>query len=453
MFDITEEKCWRYNTLYALPVVSISFLMGPLTIIQAIYAKYFGLALTSIATVLVTAKLFDAVTDPLIGYLSDRHFDNTGSRKSLIIAGGILFVISSWFLNVPPANVSTMYFLFWFLMFFLTHTIFEISHLAWASELAVDAQDKHRIYGSRALAIFVGSLLFFAVPLLPIFETSTFTPETLKWAVILAGCSMIPLLYVSMKKVPTGRHNKRNNRQQTEMHGKQRLVNVLNTILGNYPLLWFLSAFCCYGIGVGMWFSMVFLFIDGYLALGEFFALAYIGSFGICTLTLGVWSRLANYLGEKYVWNIAGSMIIAGIMGCGLLSPAGGEEMQLLVCMTLIYSGFGALTIIAPSLLADIIDYGTWKFGQERAGTYFAIYTLAVKANYAIGGAIGLGIAGLYGFDATSTSQSVKAIFGMKMVTAWLPVPMIILSMVLIRCIRINAKRHAIVRRRLDSNK
>ena len=58
---------------YGLPLLSLYFLFGPITLLQGIYAKHFGLGLTIIASVLLIARVFDAVTDPLIGYCADRY--------------------------------------------------------------------------------------------------------------------------------------------------------------------------------------------------------------------------------------------------------------------------------------------------------------------------------------------------------------------------------------------
>ena len=144
----TKLHLETYRTLnYALPTVVVAFLIGPVAIIQGIYAKYFGLSLTTIASVLLIARLFDAVTDPLIGYFSDHYYARTGSRKKIICTGAVLFIISAYFLYVPHGigssapydPISTACFLTWFLIFYLGWTMFEIPHLAWGSELAVGA--------------------------------------------------------------------------------------------------------------------------------------------------------------------------------------------------------------------------------------------------------------------------------------------------------------------------
>ena len=53
--------------LYAAPFFGVSLLMGPLAVLSGIYAKHYGFALTTIATVILVARLFDAITDPVIG--------------------------------------------------------------------------------------------------------------------------------------------------------------------------------------------------------------------------------------------------------------------------------------------------------------------------------------------------------------------------------------------------
>ena len=98
---VARELDQSQGFAYALPVLPLAFLLGPMAILQGIYAKYFGLGLTIIASVLLVSRLFDAITDPAIGYYADKYYTKHGSRKPFVVSGGILFIISSWFLYVP----------------------------------------------------------------------------------------------------------------------------------------------------------------------------------------------------------------------------------------------------------------------------------------------------------------------------------------------------------------
>lgn len=430
---------------YGLPLLSISFLFGPISILQGMYAKYFGLALTTIASVLLVARLFDAVSDPIIGYCADRYYARRGHRKPFIVAGGLLFIVASWFLYVPPMEVSAGYFLGWFLAFYLAYTLFEIPHLAWGSELASDSKEKNRVYGLRSLFGFFGALLFYIMPQLPWFDTNEFTPETLKWSVVAAGSLMLPLLYFSIKTVPDAHKPPPTKRQ------KESLRVVLQAIFTNKPMLVLTAAHICTGFGSGMWFTLLFIVVDAYLGLGAKFALVYAISFTVSIFSLRLWFLLANRWGKQVTWIVGMVLSTLGMVGTGLLSPETTGWLALLVCMILISSGFACFGHMVPSLLSDIVDYGTWKFGTDRAATYFSLFTFVNKTVGALGGAVALAIAGWVGFDPTAAIHEDSAISGVRFAIAWIPALFILLSIFLITRIPITTKRHGIIRRRLDA--
>ena len=113
------------------PSIGLAFFMGPLGVIQGIYAKYYGVALTTLAAVLLIGRIFDALTDPLIGHYSDRFRTQTGTRKPFMLVGGLCLIPCSYFLFVPPAEVSIVYFTLWSLLFYLALTAIMIPMYAW----------------------------------------------------------------------------------------------------------------------------------------------------------------------------------------------------------------------------------------------------------------------------------------------------------------------------------
>ena len=147
--DVTANGAETLSTLqqvaYTLPVMGTIFLFGPVALLQGIYATYFGLSLTTIAMVLLIARVFDAVTDPIVGYLSDYCHIRTGSRKIFLACGGVLVIVSAYFLYVPvdpssldtSTQVSAAHFLIFYLLLYLSMTIFEIPHLAFSIALSL----------------------------------------------------------------------------------------------------------------------------------------------------------------------------------------------------------------------------------------------------------------------------------------------------------------------------
>ena len=438
---------------YAAPVMALTFLSSPMGILQGIYAKHFGVALTTIATVLLISRLFDALTDPLIGYWSDRYHSKSGTRKPFIIAGGLLFVVSSYFLYVPVdpdhlnegSNVSISYFLCWFLLFYLAWTMVEIPHMAWGSELVASTQEKNKIYSLRALSTYLGILLFYLVPFLPFFDGNAFTPQTLQWSAIAAGLVMLPALYFCVKLTPDGAHIPSQEGKQTNLWALRK------EILANKPFLIFITAITLYGLGGSGWFTLMFILIDTYLGLGEQFAsLSLIGIFS-SLLSVGFWYWMANYLGKKSTCVLGVLLYVSGVFGASILEPDNTNMAALSIVMILVYVGSAPIVAISPSLLADIIDYSTWKFVTDRTATYFSLYALVVKTFFAIGGSIGLGLAAWFGFDPGTAVQTKEEVFGLRLAACWLPALLMLLSILVMVLVPMNARRHGIIRRRLDS--
>lgn len=438
---------------YASPVVATSFLAGgAIMVLQGIYAKHYGLALTSIATVLLISQLFDAITDPVVGYLSDLHYGRNGSRKPFVVCGGLLFILSSIFLYAPIVDVTFTYFLVCFLAYFLAVTLFDIPHSAWGSEISRDSKVRTHLFAYRAVAMNFGFLLFFALPQLPMFETTEFTPETMKWVVIIAGVLLLPTLYICMKFVPDG-YQIQASKTVTINSGKnlpQTNKSVVKAVMSNKPFLLFMGAFFFAMTGAGMYFSMVFIYVDAYLGFGDKFSLLSLIGLVVGTLAVGFWYQVAVRLDKKITWALGVLCILAGTLAMGLVSSAENSFWLLVPAMVLIYFGIASVNVISPSLLSDLIDYCTWKDGGDYAASYFSVYGMVIKATWAIGAAMALGLAGWYGFDPAATVHTSQAVFGLHLGIVWLPALIMAFSLVFITLVPINAHRHAIICKALD---
>ena len=136
-------------------------------------------------------------------------------------------------------------------------------------------------------------------------------------------------------------------------------------------------------------------------------------------------------------------MVVLGLLGLGLMTPSNSNSLDIAICVGLIFCGFSAFQIIVPSLLGDIVDYGTRQSGRYDGGSYFSSYTLINKGAAAAGSAIGFAIAGWLGFDASADTQGYLGQLGIRISTAWLPAAIIAASVFAIRTIPITANEHA----------
>ena len=237
---------------FSAPSIGFTFFMGPMGVIQGIYAKYYGMALTTLAAVLLIGRIFDAVTDPLIGYYSDRYRARTGTRKPFILAGGLCLIPSSYFLFVPPADVSVVYFTLWSLLFYLALTLKGIPMYAWASELRSDSVERTTLFTVLAFVNQCGFLLFFLIPFLPMFATSEITPETLRVSVVIGAILVLLGLYCALKYVPNGPPPvlEESVEKDKSHQPKTTFFKVMyNVVKGNKPFQVFIFAYLCLGLG------------------------------------------------------------------------------------------------------------------------------------------------------------------------------------------------------------
>ena len=454
---MSDKLSNRLCLAYSLPVVSTAWLFAPIGVVQGIYAKYFDIPLTTIAVVLLIARLFDAITDPLIGYYADRYFQRCGTYKPFILAGGLLFIVVSYFLYVPPAGVSTFYFTVCFLAFYFAWTLFEMPHITWASQLAPNSEEKTRIYSFRSVAKYAGWLLFYTVPLLPFFETSEITPETLKVCVILAGVLMLVFLAVSLKaggdpaNHPDQGMDDALTHSNLEVTPPQPLRQLLLSIVRNKPLLMFIGAYLLVTIATGLWYTLIFLYVDAYLGLGAQYAKVFLIAFAVGIVSTPLWYKLSIRWGKKTTFALATGLLVVSFVLTGLMSPTEASFTTLVVLKVIQTLGFACLAVVAPAMLSEIIDYSQWKTGLEQSATYFAVFTFMDKFGNAIAGALGLAIAGWYGFDATATTHNEHSVFGITLAIAWLPLVFASLGLIAMCFSPMNERRHQIIRSSLDA--
>ena len=163
--------------VFALVNLPLSMLLSPTAAsLPNFYLEYSAVPLGGLATATLIARLFDGITDPLIGFLSDR----SGRRKPWMAAGAVVVAGGAWFLYNPGPQDGLGHLLAWYLLVTLGWTLVEIPHTAMAAELSADYHERSRIALWRQLLRFLGGILFMASPLLIGSGDTAFTPETFR---------------------------------------------------------------------------------------------------------------------------------------------------------------------------------------------------------------------------------------------------------------------------------
>jgi glycoside/pentoside/hexuronide:cation symporter, GPH family len=412
------------------------------SILPGMYAKYFGLSLTSVAGVVLLIRLFDGASDLTVGYLSDRRRAGGGSRKPWVIAGGLGTLAACYFLLLPPTPATTRYYLLASLAYFAAFAIGEIPHLAWGNELTLDYHRRAGVFGARNILSKLGISGFYALPLLPIFASSEYNPQVLRAALLIGSLVMVSALAWALFGAPAG--------VALEPTRQDRPRLLLQSILRSKPLLLYFSAIGCGALSYGMWYGLVFTYLDSYLHLGTYAPLLFLVGTVVGTLTTPMWLKLIHRSSKSISWVIGLGCFLLQFLWTWRMSPSDPWWLAF-VPIVLANLCFTANDIAALSIMGDVVDYGTLKFGVDRGATYFAISNLIFKIGLGVGGGLALGIAGQFGFSASDILHSAASIWGLRLGFIILPAGCALLCLLLALRTPLHPHRHRIIQRRLES--
>jgi GPH family glycoside/pentoside/hexuronide:cation symporter len=428
---------------YAAPVTGSYFFYIPMwSILPGIYAKYFGLGLTSVATVILFVRLFDGASDLAVGYLSDRLRAAGGSRKPWVIVGGVGATIACYFLFMPPSPATTTYYLVASLVYFLAFATAEIPHLTWGSELTLDYRQRAQVFGARNVMSKLGISAFYALPLLPIFASTDYTPQVLQVALLAGAVVTVIGIVWAFFGAPGGVAVNPTRKDSPRL--------LFQSIFQNKPVLIFYAAILLEMTCYGMWFGLLYIYLDSYLGIGEKLAIILLLATVSATLTTPLWLKLIHKTSKATAW-AAGVLLFLVQLPCTLLIRPGAPWWMALGVVCVANLCFTAHDVAMISAMGDIVDYGKLKFRVDRGATYFAIMNLIAKIGLGLGGGLALGIAGACGFSTADAIHSRLSVWGLKVGFVLLPICFALASLLLIVRTPISPWRHRIIQRRIES--
>jgi Na+/melibiose symporter-like transporter len=145
-----------YYSLTDLPVAMSIFPV--IVFIPRFYASDIGVSLALVGTIMIGVRIFDVLTDPLMGYLSDHTRSRFGRRRPWILAATPLMMLAIYQLFLPPEGAGAQHMLIWSMTLSVATTMMLIPYYAWGAELSTDYNERSRVTGARAMAGVLGSL-------------------------------------------------------------------------------------------------------------------------------------------------------------------------------------------------------------------------------------------------------------------------------------------------------
>lgn len=415
------------------------------TYLTVYYTDVVGLTPLAVSMIMLIARAYDAVDDPLTGAIAERTRTRFGRFRPYILYGTPLLAIVNVLAFTSPAfggNQTAK--VIWagatYLLLGMLYSIVNLSYGALSTVMTNKPEEIIQLNSARMIGTNLGAILLSgaAMPLLLKFSNGDApTARGYTMAVAVFSLLAIPLFYLlffSSKEVI-----------QPVKEEKIPFRTSFKVVLTNKPLI------CIFMI---MLLSLIAIF--GRLGTVIYYYIYVLKRFdliaplmmlpSICTVvSILVTSRFVEKVGKKKMCTISyiGSAAVLTALFFTDIS-----NITMLMILTALFGIFSFSAPIPMSMIAEAIDYAEDKTGIRADGTSYATVSLSTKMASAIGGSIGIMMIGAFGYVANA-EQTLQAMNGINLVVNLIPAAFMLLTLIPLYLYPLNQEKNEAIRNRL----
>lgn len=429
--------------MYALPSITLQFLFVPMTaLLPAFYARELSMSLATVGGVLLASRMADLVLDPLIGRLSDGTRTRWGRRKPWMVAGTPVLMLGAVLLFMPLnfGLSPPWYLLVASMVIYLGGSMLGLAYSAWGAEVVSSYHGRSKVAGMREAFGVFGIVLAASVPAVTALyghAVDRFTMGVLGWMIIIITPLTVGL---AIRLVPEPAIVER-----APIDWRRQLLG----LWANKPFRVLCIAFIVMNLGSSVATSTLVFFIVHYLRQPEVVGPVLLGSFCSVLAFVPVWVWISRKIGKHRAAGISliGAILINAVVAL-LLQP--GDGWWFVAAMVLAGACSAGYLTLPLGMMGDVIDFDTLRTGQTRGGVYFGIWSFAQKLSPAIAVGITLPLLTYVGFDPAARGGT-AGVEALKYIFALGSTPLFLIGALLLMVFPIDARRHGVIRRRLDT--
>ncbi|MSP88811.1 MAG: MFS transporter [Alphaproteobacteria bacterium] len=430
---------WLRLAAYGLPGLPLAALGIPLYVyLPTYYADDLGLGLATVGLVLLAARLWDALIDPPIGWLSDHWTTRFGRRRPWIALAVLPACAALWALFVPPVGASAMYLLGWTAILYLAWTMLQLPYTAWGAELSDDYHERSRIAGTREGFVILGTLMAVALP-----PTLLGAEAGRGASLALLAAALVVLLPMAVA-LALGAVPEPTRRAQPGPGWRAGLA----LLAENGPFCRLVLAYLLNGIANGLPATLFLLFVEDRLQLPAATGLMLTTYFLAGIAGVPLWLRLSRRWGKHRTWVAAMLWASAAFCWAPLLGP--GDFWPYFALCALSGLALGADLVLPVSIQADVVDLDTADGGGRRTGLYFALWAMATKLALALAVGLAFPLLDAAGFRAGAANEP-PALLALALLYGGLPVAFKLAASALVWKFPLDAAAQSALRQRIES--
>ncbi len=379
------------------------------------FTNVFGLSFADAAILMLVARLFDVVTDPILGSLADRTQSRWGTYRPWLIFGaipyGLIFALLLFTPDLGPVG-KRVYAYTLYLMMMAIYTAVNVPYGSLLGVMTEDDNEKNEFSSYRMVGAYLMGFITLAV--FPYVQRWIGGTEAHQYAVIgvifgvlAAVMTLICGLFTKERIKPKRAEHYTakqfvdlvKNKPWLYLTGMGILTNFFNGF--RYAAAGYMFTYC---LGGDVTWGKVIINFTVFMAIGEV----------TCMIFGGISPAFTRWVGSKRKAFLLAGLICAITSVLFFFIPMDAHYMWLMIVVVILTSmGIGIYSPLLWSMYADVADYATNTFGTSSTGLIFSSGTMAQKLGGAISGSLIaalLGVAGLVSSQDMLTGETIVTI-------------------------------------------
>ncbi len=410
------------------------------------YTDTFGISAAAAGTIMLIARIWDMVSDPLMGIIADRTNTRWGKFRPYILWMALPYGVLAVLTFTTPDLGTTGKVIYAGVTYLLLMTVFTAINLPYSSLGAVMTSDSYERAGLnsyRFIFAFVGQFIVTGTALsLALYLGNGDNAKGYQYTLILFAVISFILFMITFKTTKE--------RVQPPKEQKQNLKEDLKNLFKNRP--WVILFFV--GIISFIMFAMQNLSIAYYFKyyIGNEESVQLFNVIGTVALIAGIplSKPLAKRFGKRNVY--VASSLLSGLFFILLYIPGANNIVSIYILNILAKFTYAPAVPLLWTMLADTADYSEWKNGRRATGLVFSAATFAQKAGWGIGGALAGWLLALYKFT-PNIEQTASALTGIKLMISVFPGILYMSCAILLYFYAIDHKTCLIMQKDLDTRR
>lgn len=345
-------------------------------------------------TVLMIGKIWDALTDPLTGYVSDRTRSRWGRRRPYMFIGSIISFLAMGLLFTDPGLESSwsVFFLmtFYFCLLNTAYTLVNIPYAALLPELTADFDERTILTGYRMSFAVIGTFVGAGavMPVISLFESTQ-----RGWSVMgsIMGGIMLASAMITIFTIKEPRH--------PAMEKGDGFFRTYKDILGMKVFLLALIPWSLFITGTTMVQGAVVYYFKYIFHDESLFQTALLFLLTASLLFIPIWVRISRKIGKKMCYIIGMGIMSSSILLFSLLGEQFGPTFAFAL-MAFAGTGLSTHYIIPHAILPDVVEYdAVTNGGLRREGAFSSLWTFLSKIGQALALALNGWILSLFAYN------------------------------------------------------